>query len=136
MGQFDEAELALKSYLDMVEINFKVKSDDAQDILTNEQRIRLDIESEYDITTVMVAGSRLYGKELAKPEEALSCAQRALDNIHQYLQHADVKDLLFDVYKFQGIAYGLQASEGKQTRQRYLIINDTLWSIHPTRTHR
>ncbi|KAF9212984.1 hypothetical protein BGZ59_006073 [Podila verticillata] len=118
LGQFDEAELALKSYLDMVEINFKVKSDDAQDVLTNEQRVRLDIESEYDITTVMVAGSRLYGKELAKPEEALSCAQRALDNIHQYLQHNDVKDLLFDVYKFQGIAYGLQASGAHEPEKR------------------
>ncbi|KAG0098004.1 hypothetical protein BGZ93_001386 [Podila epicladia] len=118
MGQFDEAELALKSYLDMVEINLKVKSDDTQGILTNEQRIRLDIESEYDITTVMVAGSRLYGKELAKPEDALSCAQRALDNIHQYLQHADVKDLLFDVYKYQGIAYGLQASGAHEPEKR------------------
>ncbi|KAG0014581.1 hypothetical protein BGZ81_000368 [Podila clonocystis] len=118
MGQFDEAELALKSYLDMVEINLKVKSDDAQDILTNEERICLDIESEYDITTVMIGGSRLYGKELAKPKEALSCAQRALDNIHQYLQHDDIKDLLFDVYKYQGIAYGLQASGAHEPEKR------------------
>ncbi|KAG0331758.1 hypothetical protein BG004_001516 [Podila humilis] len=129
MGQFDEAELALKSYLDLVEINLKVKSDGPEEILTNEQRIRLDVESEYDITSVMVAGSRLYGKELSKPEEALACSQKALDNIHQYLQHADVKDLLFDVYKYQGIAYGLQASGAHEPEQRPELYNKAVESF-------
>ncbi|KAF9428419.1 hypothetical protein BGZ94_002438, partial [Podila epigama] len=118
LGQYDEAELALKSYLNLVEINLKVKSDIKEDTLTNEQRIRLDIESEYDITTVMVAGCRLYGKELGKPEEALKCAQRAHYNIQQYLKDDDVKELVFDAYKYQGIAYGLQASGAHEPEKR------------------
>jgi len=115
MGQYDEAALALKAYLDMVEINLKVKSEGlVEDDLSHEQRVRMDIESEYDITTVQIAGSRLYSKELGKSEEGVACAQGALDNIHLYLQqNPHVTQLLSDAYKSQGVAYGLQASKGK-----------------------
>jgi len=112
MGQFDEAVLALKSYLDLAEINLKVKSTVDEEVLTNEQRIRLDIESEYDVTSVMVEGSRLYGKELGQAAEALTCAERALSNIQQYLGQEEAKDLSFYAHIYRGIAYGLQASQG------------------------
>lgn len=112
MGQYDEAVLALKAYLDMAEINHKVKSSVAEEVLTHDQRIRLDVESEYEITTVMVEGSRLYGKEIQQPSEALACAERALSNIQQYLQEDDAAELLFDAYKYQGIAYSLLAAQG------------------------
>ncbi|KAG0046743.1 hypothetical protein BGZ90_008094, partial [Linnemannia elongata] len=118
-GQYDEAELALKAYLDMAEINHKVKGTTAEDSLTHDERVRLDVESRYDITTVMIAGSRLYSKELAKPQEALKCASGALDNIHEHLQnHELVADLLNDAYQCQGIAYGLQASTTHEPHQR------------------
>ncbi|KAF9583231.1 hypothetical protein BGW38_009971 [Lunasporangiospora selenospora] len=113
MGQYDEAALALKAYLDMAEINQKIKIVSEDEELTHEQRVRQDIESEYDITAVMIAGSRLYGKELKKPTEALDCAERALKNIDQHLQQDDVKDLIFEAYKYKGIAHNLAASEGK-----------------------
>lgn len=112
MGQYDEAVLALKSYLDLAEINLKVKSTVAEEVLTNEQRIRLDIESEYDITSVMVEGSRLYGKELGQATEALACAEKALSNIQQYLDQEEAKDLSFYANTYRGIAYGLQAAQG------------------------
>ncbi|KAF9549135.1 hypothetical protein EC957_004774 [Mortierella hygrophila] len=118
-GQYDEAELALKAYLDMAEINHKVKDATAEDSLTHDERVRQDVESRYEITTVMIAGSRLYSKELAKPQEALKCASGALDNIHVYLQkHELVADLLNDAYQCQGIAYGLQASTTHEPHQR------------------
>jgi tetratricopeptide (TPR) repeat protein len=112
MGQHDEAELALKAYLELVEINSKVKSADDDTVLTHEQRIRQDIESERDIATVMVEGSHLYGKELGKPTEALDCADRALDTIHKHLQVEEAQELLFNAYNYQGIAYALLASQG------------------------
>ncbi|KAF9192160.1 hypothetical protein BGZ51_006134 [Haplosporangium sp. Z 767] len=119
MGQYDEAELALKAYLDMVEINLKVKSTTPDETLTNDQRIRLDIESEYDITTVMIEGSRLYAKELGKPEDALNCAKNALDNIHKNLQqHEDVALLLNRAYKFEAAAYGMQAVNAHEPEKR------------------
>ncbi|KAG0291457.1 hypothetical protein BGZ96_005182 [Linnemannia gamsii] len=119
MGQYDEAEMALKAYLDMAEINVKVKGATAEDSLTHDERVRLDVESKYDITTVMISGSRLYSKELAKPQEALKCATEALSNIHEYLQnHELVVDLLNDAYQCQGIAYGLQASTTHEPHQR------------------
>ncbi|KAG0374285.1 hypothetical protein BGX24_010588 [Mortierella sp. AD032] len=118
-GQYDEAELALKAYLDMAELNLKVKGAVAEDSLTHEERVRLDVESKYDIATVMIAGSRLYSKELRKPAGALKCAAGALDNIHQYLQnHEQVIDLLNEAYQCQGIAYGLQASTTHEPHQR------------------
>ncbi|KAF9127699.1 hypothetical protein BGW39_005682 [Mortierella sp. 14UC] len=118
-GQYDEAELALKSYLDMAEINLKVKGSASEDSLTHEERVRLDVESKYDIVTVMIAGSRLYSKELRKPQEAVKCAAGALDNIHQYLQnHEQVTELLNNAYQCQGIAYGLQASTTHEPHQR------------------
>ncbi|KAF8944994.1 hypothetical protein BGZ47_003417 [Haplosporangium gracile] len=118
-GQYDEAELVLKAYLDMAEINLKVKDATAEDSLTHDERVRLDVESMYDITTVMIAGSRLYSKELAKPLEALKCASGALDNIHQYLQnHELVVNLLNNAHQCQGIAYGLQASTTHEPHQR------------------
>lgn len=116
IGQYDEAVLALKAYLDLAEINLKIKSSDADEALTHEQRVQKDIESNYDITSVMVAGSQLYGKELNQPSEALLCAERALNNIQLYLQGDDVTDLLFAAYKFRGIAYSLQASQGSLIR--------------------
>lgn len=118
MGQYDEAALALKSYLDLAEINLKVKSTAAEEVLTNEQRIRLDIESEYDITSVMVEGSRLYGKELGQAEEALSCAEQALSNVQKYLDQEEAKDLSFYAYTHRGIAYGLQASQAQEPEAR------------------
>ncbi|KAI8597727.1 hypothetical protein EDD21DRAFT_310413 [Dissophora ornata] len=119
MGQYDEAELALKAYLDMMEINLKVKSATADITLSHEERVRKDIESEYDITTVMIEGSLLYGKELGNPTEALKCANDALDNIHKYLQqHEAVTELLNNAYKHQGVAYGLQASKAPEPEQR------------------
>ncbi|KAG0217063.1 hypothetical protein BGX33_011588 [Mortierella sp. NVP41] len=119
MGQYDEAELALKAYLDMAEINSKVKGATAEDSLTHEERVRLDVESKYDIATVMIAGSRLYSKELGKPIEAVKCATGALDNIHQFLQnHEEVIDLLNNAYQCQGIAYGLQAASTHEPHQR------------------
>ncbi|KAK3842121.1 MAG: hypothetical protein J3R72DRAFT_143282 [Linnemannia gamsii] len=118
-GQYDEAELALKAYLDMAELNLKVKGAAAEDSLTHEERVRLDVESKYDIATVMIAGSRLYSKELRKPAGALKCAAGALDNIHQYLQnHEQVIDLLNEAYQCQGIAYGLLASTTHEPHQR------------------
>lgn len=113
MGQYDEAVLALKAYLDLAEINLKVKTSVAEEVLTHEQRVRLDIESEYDIITVMVEGAGLYLKTMAQPKEALSCAERALSNIRQYLLSEDVKELTSNAYKYQGIAYSQQASEGQ-----------------------
>ncbi|KAF9353746.1 hypothetical protein BGX26_008495 [Mortierella sp. AD094] len=116
LGQFDEAELALKGYLSMVEINEKSK---VEEVLTHEQRVRLDIESEYDITTVMIAGSLLYGKELGKHTEALACANSALDYIYKYLQqHEAVAELLSSAYNYQGIVYGLQASNTHDPEKR------------------
>ncbi|GJJ76796.1 cargo-transport protein YPP1 [Entomortierella parvispora] len=120
MGQYDEAALALKAYLDMVEINMKVKNDGlVEDDLTHEERVRMDLESEYDITTVQIAGSRLYSKELGKADEGLACAKGALDNIHQYLQQSPhVTQLLSDAYKGEGVAYGLQASKVHDPEKR------------------
>ncbi|KAF9930266.1 hypothetical protein FBU30_000686 [Linnemannia zychae] len=119
MGQFDEAELALKAYLDMAEINLKVKSTAAEDSMTHDERVRQDVESKYDVTTVMIAGSRLFSKELGKPTEALKCASKALENIHEFLQyHEQVNDLLNNAYQCQGIAYGLQASTSHEPNQR------------------
>ncbi|KAG0353593.1 hypothetical protein BGZ54_002181 [Gamsiella multidivaricata] len=118
MGQYDEAVLALKAYLDLVEINLKVKPTMVDDAHTHEQRVKLDIESDYDVTTVMIEGSRLYGKELGQPAEALSCAERALANIHQYLQEEDTQELLFNAYNYQGIAYGLLASKVHEPEKR------------------
>ncbi|KAG0308907.1 hypothetical protein BGZ98_006258 [Dissophora globulifera] len=118
-GQYDEAELALKAYLEMVEVNLKVKSTTADITLSHEERVRQDIESEYDITTVMLGGSLLYGKELGKPAEALNCTNSALNNISMYLQqHESVVELLSNAYKYQGIAYGLQASNTHEPEQR------------------
>ncbi|KAK5799043.1 hypothetical protein F5H01DRAFT_115541 [Linnemannia elongata] len=129
-GQYDEAELALKAYLDMAEINHKVKGTTAEDSLTHDERVRLDVESRYDITTVMIAGSRLYSKELAKPQEALKCASGALDNIHEYLQnHELVADLLNDAYQCQGIAYGLQASTTHEPHQRPQLYTKAVESL-------
>ncbi|KAF8933122.1 hypothetical protein BGZ47_011022 [Haplosporangium gracile] len=118
MGQYDEAVLALKSYLDLAEINLKVMSTAAEEVLTNEQRIRLDIESEYDITSVMVEGSRLYGKELGQASEALACAEKALSNIQQYLGQEEAKDLNFYANTYRGIAYGLQAAQAQEPEAR------------------
>ncbi|KAG0261688.1 hypothetical protein BG011_000784 [Mortierella polycephala] len=119
MGQYDEAELTLKAYLDMMEITLKVKSITSDEALTNDQRVRLDIESEYDITTVMIEGSRLYVKELGKPEDALSCAKNALDNIHKKLQqHEDVALLLNNAYKYEAAAYGMQAANAHEPEKR------------------
>lgn len=114
MGQYDEAVLALKAYLDLAEINLKVKSSIAEEVLTHDQRVRLDVESEYDITTVMIEGARLYIQEFSQPKEALSCAESALENIRQYLQaEENVKELTNNAYKYQGIAYSQQAAEGQ-----------------------
>ncbi|KAK3813019.1 MAG: hypothetical protein J3Q66DRAFT_347178 [Benniella sp.] len=118
MGQHDEAELALKAYLELVEINRKVKSADDDTVLTHEQRIRQDIESDRDIATVMVEGSHLYGRELGKPTEALDCADRALDTIHKYLQVEEAQELLFNAYNYQGIAYALLASQAHEPEKR------------------
>ncbi|KAF9964788.1 hypothetical protein BGZ70_005939 [Mortierella alpina] len=129
MGQYDEAVLALKAYLDLAEINHKVKSSDADEALTHEQRMRKDVESNYDITTVMVAGSQLYGKELNQPGEALSCAERALKNIQLFLQDEDVSDLLFEAYKLRGIAYSLQASQVHEPENRPSLYSKALESF-------
>ncbi|KAF9125976.1 hypothetical protein BGX30_000205 [Mortierella sp. GBA39] len=118
MGQYDEAVLALKSYMDLAEINLKVKSTVAEEVFTNEQRIRLDIESEYDITSVMVEGSRLYGKELGQATEALACAEKALSNIQQYLDQEEAKELSFYANTYRGIAYGLQAAQAQEPEAR------------------
>ncbi|KAF9913610.1 hypothetical protein BX616_009816, partial [Lobosporangium transversale] len=119
MGQYDEAELALKSYMEMAELNLKVKNAAANETLSYEQRVRLDVESQYEITTVMIAGSVLYGKELNKPTEALTCASNALDNVHKYLQsHESTSELLNSAYKYQGIAYGLLASSEHEPEKR------------------
>lgn len=127
MGQYDEAVLALKSYLDLAEINLKVKANVAEEVLTNEQRIRLDIESEYDITSVMVEGSRLYGKELGQATEALACAEKALSNIQQYLEQEEARDLSFYANTYRGISYGLQAAQGMFTF--YLVSTFSLSSF-------
>ncbi|KAG0199014.1 hypothetical protein BGX28_007623 [Mortierella sp. GBA30] len=129
MGQYDEAVLALKAYLDLVEINLKVKSADTDEVLTHEQRVRSDVESDYDITTVMVEGSRLYGKELGQPDEALSCAERALSNIEKYLQGGDVVELLFNAYKYRGIALSLQASQAHEPEKRPALYNKAVMSF-------
>jgi len=124
--------LALKSYLDLAEINLKVKSTVAEEVLTNEQRIRLDIESEYDITSVVVEGSRLYGKELGQATEALACAEKALSNIQQYLDQEEAKDLSFYANTYRGIAYGLQAAQGMFFSNSELL---DMLLIHYTITH-
>ncbi|KAI8605462.1 hypothetical protein EDD21DRAFT_363470 [Dissophora ornata] len=118
MGQFDEAVLALKAYLDLAEINLKVKSAVVDEALTDEQRARLDVESDFDITRVMVEGSRLYCKELGQPAEALSCAERALVNIQQYLQQEDTQELLFNAYINQGVAHALTAEQVHEPEKR------------------
>jgi tetratricopeptide (TPR) repeat protein len=117
LGQYDEAELALKAYLDMIEIHVRVKGTSADEALSHEQLVRLDVESKYEITITMIAASRLYGKELERPDEALKCANDALDNIHKYLQqHEEAKELFHDAYRCQGIAYGLQGAKSKKSR--------------------
>ncbi|KAF9395445.1 hypothetical protein BGX21_009892 [Mortierella sp. AD011] len=118
MGQYDEAVLALKSYLDLAEINLKVRSTGMNEVLTHEQRVRQDVESDYDVTTVMIEGSRLYGKELENPTEALKCVERALVNIRQYLQGEDTQELLFNAYRFQGVAYSLLGSQAHEPEKR------------------
>ncbi|KAF9905342.1 hypothetical protein BX616_001035 [Lobosporangium transversale] len=132
LGQYDEAELALKAYLDQVEINLKVKSgagivDDQP--LTHEQRIRQDTESDYDIAVVMVEGSRLYGKELGKPTEALSCVERALANIQQNLQKEDTHELLFNAYINQGVAHSLLASDAHEPEKRPSLYTNAIESF-------
>ncbi|KAF9998695.1 hypothetical protein BGZ79_007636 [Entomortierella chlamydospora] len=118
LGQFDEAELALEGYLGMMQIKEESK-DTVEEVLTHEQRVRQDIESEYDITTVMIAGSLLYGKELGKHIEALACADKALSYINKYLQqHESLAELLYSAYNHQGIAYGLQASNAHDPEKR------------------
>ncbi|KAF9567690.1 hypothetical protein EC968_003189 [Mortierella alpina] len=129
MGQYDEAALALKAYLDLAEINLKVKSSDADGALTHEQRVRMDVESNYDIAVVMIAGSQLYGKELNQPGEALSCADRAINNIELYLQGEDISDLLFDAYKLRGIAYSLQASQAQEPENRPSLYSKAIESF-------
>ncbi|KAG0041652.1 hypothetical protein BGZ83_001493 [Gryganskiella cystojenkinii] len=130
LGQYDEAVLTLKAYLDLAEINMKVKSAVAEEVLTAEQRARLDIESEYDITTVMVEGARLYFKELAQPVEALSCTERALNNIRQYLQEENnVKELTSNAYKYQGIAYSQQAAEVHEPEKRPVLFAKAIESF-------
>ncbi|KAF8982767.1 hypothetical protein BGZ46_000682 [Entomortierella lignicola] len=129
LGQYDEAELALEAYLSMVEINEKSKGAVAV-VLTHEQRVRLDIESEYEITTVMIAGSLLYGKELGKHTEALNCATKALGYIHKYLQqHEAVTELLASAYNYQGIAYGLQASNTHDPEKRPALFASAIESF-------
>ncbi|KAI8363521.1 hypothetical protein B0O80DRAFT_15574 [Mortierella sp. GBAus27b] len=119
LGQHDEAELALRAYLDLVEINKKVTSEeDADTALTHEQRVRLDVESDRDIAAVMVEGSRLYGKELGKSTEALDCADRALATIHQHLHAEEAKELLYNALNYQGIAYALLASQAHEPEKR------------------
>ncbi|KAI1311552.1 hypothetical protein EDD11_003434 [Mortierella claussenii] len=120
MGQYDEAELALQAYLDQAEINRKVKSV-GDEALTPEQRIRQDIESDYAVTTVMVEGSRLYGKELGQPTEALRCAERAIANIHQYLGEEESQELLFNSYIYRGVAHSLLASKVHEPEKRPLL---------------
>ncbi|KAF9425226.1 hypothetical protein BGZ76_003366 [Entomortierella beljakovae] len=128
MGQHDEAVLALKSYLDLAEINRKVQSGN-DNVLTHEQRIQRDVESDYDVTTVMVEGSRLYGKELGNATEALSCAERALANINQYLQGEDTQELQFNAYKFQGIAYSLLGSQAQEPDNRPSVFTKAVESF-------
>ncbi|KAG0222152.1 hypothetical protein BGX31_009317 [Mortierella sp. GBA43] len=129
-GRYDEAELALKAYLDMVEIHDKVKEASTDESFTQEQLIRLDIESKYDSATVMIAGSRLYGKELDKPDDALKYASVALDTIQKHLQqHEQVKELLHDAYKYQGIAYGLQATKTHEPEQRPGLFSKAVESL-------
>ncbi|KAG0233561.1 hypothetical protein BGW42_007396 [Actinomortierella wolfii] len=130
MGQYDEAVLALKAYLDLVEINQRVKEGDTSDeILSDEQRLRLDIESEHDIVAVMVAGSRLYSKELDQPDEALNCAKKALETIQKHLHSQDVKPLLSQAYLYQGIAYGLQAAKAHEPDNRPKLYAKALESL-------
>ncbi|KAF9926655.1 hypothetical protein FBU30_003799 [Linnemannia zychae] len=118
MGQFDEAVLALKSYLDLAEINLKVKSTVVEEVLTIEQRVRLDIESEYDITSVMVEGARLYSKELRQATEALACTDKALTYIQQFLSKEEATDLIYYANTYRGIAFGLQAAQAQEPEAR------------------
>ncbi|KAG0289396.1 hypothetical protein BGZ98_003846, partial [Dissophora globulifera] len=118
VGQYDEAVLALTAYLDLAEINLKVKASDSEEVLTQEQRVRLDIESHADITSVMVEGSRLYGQALGKPTEALSCADRALTNIQQHLQNEDAHELQYNAYICKGVAHALAASQAQEPELR------------------
>ncbi|KAF9980637.1 hypothetical protein BGZ65_004861, partial [Modicella reniformis] len=118
-GQYDEAVLALKAYLELAEINSKVKAaGDNDEVLSHEQRIKQDIESERDIATVMVEGSRLYGKELGKPIESFDCAERAVAKIQKNLQNEDAQELLYNAYNYQGIAHALLASQAHEPEKR------------------
>ncbi|KAF9583966.1 hypothetical protein BGW38_007984, partial [Lunasporangiospora selenospora] len=129
LGQYDEAVLALSSYLDMIKLNNKVKNASEGGELSNEQRSRQDVESERDIASVMVAGCRLYGKELKKPSEALLYAKEAFEIIEKHLQQEDAQELLSDVYKYQGIAYGLQASRAHEPELRPGLFSKAIESI-------
>ncbi|KAF9431368.1 hypothetical protein BGZ76_000407 [Entomortierella beljakovae] len=118
LGQYDEAELALKSYLSLVELGNKDENS-VEEPSTDEQRVLQDVESKYDITTVLIAGSLLYGKELGNHAEALKLADKALDYIQKYLhQYESVAELLGSAYNHRGIAYGLQASNVHDPEKR------------------
>ncbi|KAF9979156.1 hypothetical protein BGZ73_005324 [Actinomortierella ambigua] len=129
MGQYDEAVLALKAYLDLVEINQRVKDGASDEILSDEQRLRLDIESEHDVVSVMVAGSRLYSKDLQQPDEALECAKKALETIQKHLHSQDAKPLLSQAFLYQGIAYGLQAAKAHEPDSRPQLYAKSLESL-------
>lgn len=112
-GLYSEADVTLQAYWNRVQTDSQDKND-TDSTLTLEQRIRQDVESEYETATVLVAGSRLYSNNLSKPAQAQLFAERSLAFIQKAPENEETKVLLHDANKYQAAALGLMASEGRE----------------------
>ncbi|KAG0083208.1 hypothetical protein BGZ92_010986 [Podila epicladia] len=112
-GLYSEADVTLQAYWDRVQTDSQVKNN-TDSALTLEQRIRQDVESEYETATVLVAGSRLYSNILSKPAQGQIFAERSLAFIQKAPENEETKVLLHDANKYQAAALGLLASEGSE----------------------
>ncbi|KAG0339198.1 hypothetical protein BG004_006924 [Podila humilis] len=128
-GLYNEADVTLQTYWQAVQVNGKVASTELNEdnndngqavLLTLEQRIRRDVESELEIAHVLVSGSRLYGHQLKnKSVDAQLFAERALDFLHKVPQTSDeAKVLQCDANKCKAAALALQVSEVHDPERR------------------
>ncbi|KAG0345061.1 hypothetical protein BG005_001486, partial [Podila minutissima] len=116
-GLYSEADVTLQAYWNRVQTDSQDKND-TDSTLTLEQRIRQDVESEYETATVLVAGSRLYSNNLSKPAQAQLFAERSLAFIQKAPENEETKVLLHDANKYQAAALGLMASEAHDPEKR------------------
>ncbi|KAG0320016.1 hypothetical protein BG000_003718, partial [Podila horticola] len=116
-GLYSEADVTLQAYWNRVQTDSQVKNDIDTEF-TQEQRIRQDIESEYETATVLVAGSRLYSNNLSKPAQAQLFAEHSVAFIQKAPQNEESKVLLHDANKYQAAALGLLALEAHGPEKR------------------